>query len=240
MKSYNSKLKIFHFALLLLTLHFALLTLARSIFAQEQPIILITTTYSSRSELDTLFQNSSRVLKYLDGDEVDKPIFLSLVTPTQEKNLQAQSFTLQIIDENTDISRYKLYFTYESNRSDLLKSVGEVFPLTPHHTLLRFPVDASTENPEGFDVEFFESPFISGSLPTPKFQAKTITPATTPIPEVNPEQKPQSSSLPFLIMAAAIVFILLFLLKRRGWPAKDIILTIFIVLGVLVIVKLLL
>jgi hypothetical protein len=113
------------------------------LFAQETPSILITTTYQSKSDLDFLFLNSSVVLKYLEGGEIDKPIFIALVTPSQKELLHNYKFPLQTIDENTDISRYKLYFTYESNKSDLLKTVGDVFPLSLHHTLLRFPADAS-------------------------------------------------------------------------------------------------
>lgn len=200
-------------------------------FAQEPTTTsLIVSSYSSKADLDFLFKNSTVVLKYLEGTEIDKTIFLALATSVQKLLIEKRGLPVTVIDETPDISRYKLYFTYESNKSDLLRPFGAIFPITPHHTLIRFPGGTNTEDPlhdaqARFDVEFFDSPFM-GALPTPKFQTATITLAPTVIPAqsstdvtpANQNPSPSRSSLPLiLLIVVGIIGIIgiIILLKKK-------------------------
>ena len=187
------------------------LNLSRTTQAQQPTTILISTTYKTRADLDFLFGNSSIVLKYLEGEEIEEPVFLALVTPLNRLKIERQGLPVQVIDENPDLTRYKFYFTYESGHGDKLSKFGTVTILNSHHTLLRLPETAPADfHVDGFDIEFFESP-LTGPLPSPKYQTATITRTPTinesPIPArtSGETKKPKVSTI--ILLTVGIIFI---------------------------------
>lgn len=170
--------------------------------------VLVVSSYSSRSDLDFLFTNSTVALKYLEGTEIDHSVYLGLTTLVQKLLIEKRGLPVTILDENPDISHYKLYFTYESDQSELLKPYGDVFPLTPHHILVRYAQDVSNKDPlhqanAQFPIEFFETP-LSGQIPTPKYQTATITLAPTIIAS---QQTIQTSPNPLSASSLSVVIV---------------------------------
>ena len=177
-------------------------------YAQENTFFFIQSTYNSPEDLDFLFSHSTRVLKYLKGEELEKPLFLGLITQEQKGEFDSQGYAYEVIDENIssdeDLNAYELLFSYEADTFDLLEPYGEVRIIGAHWALFK----ARPDVPEGHDAAgkaFFGSPWPQGSLPTPLYKTDTITKTPSPVPQP-PSQTPTGPLGNNTIVFALVLF----------------------------------
>lgn len=172
--------------------------------------------YKDTQELNKLFPISQRVLVYLNGEDFETGIFLALVTDENIVSIKEQKFDVTIVDENPDLDRYILLYHPQINKSDVLKDLGEVRQITPHHTLLKLDEGKEFLH-EGAGVEFFENPFLEGITPPPN--------ATPVLPQTVNKGKPVAradSNIVILLISILITVLLgagvgafLYLKKKR-------------------------
>lgn len=182
--------------------------------------------YQTREDLDVLFANSTRVLNYLDGEEMDnKPLFMALLTKQQEQFLTLKHYQVRIIDEDTDITRYTLRYNPVPNSSEKLAPLGDVTVISSYYTLLRLP--PGKQYPfEGEYAKFFAMPF-QDFIATPILRERTAEPVITNTPTGekkdvalglnNPTQS--NSILPYILgmvfLIITVAFGAFFFIKRR-------------------------
>jgi len=186
--------------LILSLIFFAVLFLnPNMLFAQSSNLMLAVTEYESRDDIDFLFENSTQVLEYLEGVDVDRPLFLSLITSNQKELYIKKGFDPEILDENTDISRYVLLYNPRPDQASTLTPYGEPFVISSHYTLLKL-VPGQTFTHEGESGKFFDVPF-SDIISPPPLRVKTATELT-----LTPERSTTSSSPALLIIIVVIGF----------------------------------
>lgn len=203
---------------------FLLTFLVPQVFAQTK-LNFITADYSTRDDLDVLFANSTRVLNYLEGRDVEKPFMLALVTDTQKDILTGKGYRLTVIDPNAEIERYQLLYSPFENSTAALKGVGEsVIPLSKHYILIKFAPGQfySDENAKG---DYFKIGFPE-VVATPPLRTKEAlsTPTPTPVKAASVPKETKKFSdiiyvipgLLFLILLGLITFILI--MKKRKKP----------------------
>lgn len=191
-----------------------------SAFAQTQDdLLLIATSYETREDLDVLFANSTRVLKYLEGVEVEKPIFLSLVSKEQKQTLVQNNFAPQIIDtiQDPEAKQYILLYHPEKDQSSKLTDSGEVYQITRNYTLLKLPPNATFET-KGATAEFFRIPF-SDIVVSPPLRTKRLelspTPQTPPITTTPIFTASVSAFVPFTLLFVFGSLVVFFLFKKK-------------------------
>ena len=74
------------------------------IMAQTNNYYLTVIPYQTREDLDVLFAESSRVIDYLEGEGVEEPIFLSIITEPQRQNLTNKNFKINILDSLNNLN----------------------------------------------------------------------------------------------------------------------------------------
>lgn len=146
-----------------------------STYAQVKTGKLAITVYEDREDLDVLFENSLRVLEYLEGVDVEEPLFISLVDDLQIKNIQDNNLKPEVIDENADIDSYILLYHPQENQGERLAGFGNPIQISKHYTLLKlFPGQQFSHEGEG--GTFFDIPFQE-VIVTPPLRTKTATEA---------------------------------------------------------------
>ncbi len=168
-------------------------------YAQENGGILVVTVYETREDIDILFENSLRVLEYLEGVDVEEPIFLSLVSDQQIKNLQDNNLDPQVIDDNADLDSYILLYNPLENQGEKLSGFGEPIEISKHYTLLKLSPGQEFSH-EGEGVAFFDIPFQEVVV-TPPLRTKTATEAI----DVATENEQSINPVIFVILAIVIV-----------------------------------
>lgn len=175
---------IFSLFISFLILNSKFLMLNSSVFAQESKMLLLVTSYKTRDHLDVLFAQSTQVLEYLEGKDVEQPIFLSIATDKQRQNLLLAGLNPRILDRDADISRYILLYHPSPNQTNKLEDQGEPIALSKHYTLLTLPYGKSFVN-EGVAAEFFEIPF-SDVIVTPFLRTKRAQELSPTFVQVTP------------------------------------------------------
>lgn len=161
---------------------------------------LVIVEYKDTKELNELFPFSQRVLAYLNGENFETGIFLALVTDQDIESITEKNYSLEILDESPDIDRYVLLYHPLKDKASLLRELGEVNSVTPHHTLLK--LDEGKEfTHEGVGVEFFENPFLEGITPPPN--ATPVLPETT-----NNSEKSDQTNTGILLIAIVLTLVL--------------------------------
>lgn len=156
-------------------------------FAQSSNFYLSVIPYQTREDLDILFSQSTRVLDYFEGEGVEKPIFLTIITEPQRQNLLDKGFKIRIVDSLNnlnDISNYTLLYHPKPNQSNLLTNLGKVFVVSKHYTILKTTPDKPFKH-EGVAAKFFVIP-INNQVVTPPYRTKTIIPTQKPSPSFTP------------------------------------------------------
>lgn len=176
---------------------------------------LAVTVYETREDIDVLFENSLRVLDYLEGEDVEEPIFLSLISEDQLEILKGKGFLPRIIDENTDLSSYVLLYNPREDQAEKLISFGETIAISKHYTFLKLSLGEVFTH-DGEAGAFFDIPFPE-VIVTPSLRTKTATELTvTPV-----ERDQEASSFPIAIVIAVVLLIIsgvgvfIFLKKRK-------------------------
>lgn len=167
--------------------------------------MLAVTVYYTREDLDILFEQSTQVLDYLDGDDLDQAVALSLVTEPQRKAIFDAGLNPNILDPDVNLSRYVYLFSNKPNDSEQLAYLGDVFPVTQYHTLVRLSPGTSfvQEGP----VAAFQIIPLSKTVVTPPLRTK-LAPSPIASPSVTtPVQKPSLS--PSYLTVGAIVFVVI-------------------------------
>ncbi|OGH39101.1 MAG: hypothetical protein A3B44_03315 [Candidatus Levybacteria bacterium RIFCSPLOWO2_01_FULL_38_21] len=192
------------------------------IFAQEVNLLLSVTPYTTRDDTDFLFSQSTKVLAYLEGEEVKEPLFLSLITEQQRKNFINKGFNPKILDYSTDISRYALFYHPKPNQSAKLQAFGEVIPVSSYYTLLKTPVGVTLAH-EGVIAEFFDVPFPEKIVP-PNLEIKKTIPASTgtTFPASVPKQEKKEISPFWIVFLVVVIFIVIvaLILRKLGYIGR--------------------
>lgn len=168
------------------------------VFAQSPNYFLSVIPYQTREDLDVLFTQSSRVIDYLEGEGIEEPIFLSIITEPQRQNLTNKNFKIRVLDSLNnlnDISNYTLLYHPQPDQSNLLINLGKVFVVSKHYTILK----SSPEKPfvyQGAAAKFFIIPFAKVVV-TPPYRTKTIVPTKPPLPSP-PAGGPAKSPFPLI------------------------------------------
>ena len=175
--------------------------------------------YQTREDLDILFTNSSRVLEYLDGEDVEKPLFLAMVTDSQMENIAAANLPITVIERDASLGRFVLLYHPKPDQSGILEGMAErVIPISQHYTLVKYSEGKTFEH-TGPASSFFDIPFAEVVV-TPPLRTKTaIQPQaiTSPPAKVSNELQPNT----LLVVGIGILaFVLIlggtfFLIKKR-------------------------
>lgn len=198
------------------------------VFAQTNNLLLAVTPYKTREDLDFLFSQSTQVLEYLEGEDVESPIFLSVINEPQKVMYINKGFIPRIIDNNTDIPRYVLLYHPRENQSQKLLELGEVFPISKHYTLLKtLPNKPFTHEDAG--LEFFDVPFSKIIVPPP-LRTKTAlspTPALTSALNISPTPSPALSDnknklFTFIGVSFTALLVIILLFIYRFYRRKNI------------------
>lgn len=191
-------------------------------FAQTTNLLLAVTPYKTRADLDILFSQNTQVLEYLEGEDVEEPLFISLINESQKLMLLNKGFNPKIYDTNTDIARYTLLYHPKENQFQNLSTLGEVFVLSNHYALLKSFSGKQFEH-EGVAAQFFDIPFSKIISPPPLRTKTVLTPTAalsiTSIP--TPTIAKESTSSPksgILILLTIIIMVIgvsaFFILKK--------------------------
>jgi len=183
-------------------------------FAQDSSLMLVVTEYETRDDIDFLFENSTRVLEYLEGVDVDRPLFLSLISPEQKEIYIKNGFNPEIIDENADIERFVLLYNPRPDQSEKLKPYGEPIIISSHYTLLKMTVGAEFTH-EGESGRFFDIPF-SQIISSPPLRTKTATELTpAPIQEGALPGQAQWIIIGVIVLVVIIILTIFILWYRK-------------------------
>jgi len=199
--------------------------------AQEK-LFLAVTYYETLEQKSALFDYSTQVLNYFEGDSAEKTTFLSLITGEQQQILARYGLLPEILDNDTDLSRYVLLSSphpqYQIQTNELNK-IGEIFILSRHHVLLRLQV-GKTFIPTGEAAKLVRIPFPEKYV-KPDIVIKPISPTSIILsPTI---QKPTSFLLLFLLVVSFFISFLLtgFILRKKLITDKFISLAIFVVIA---------
>lgn len=176
-----------------------------SIRAQEK-LFLAVTQYETREQKDALFDYSTRVLGYFEGEEVENSILLSLITDTQRSNLAQYGLTPKILDYETDLSYYVLLSVHHPDQPiplEELKKLGEIFVLPKYHILLKLPT-GNPFLPTGEVAKLVRIPF-----PEKYVKPDILAPSITPIVLSPSIRKPDI--LPFRLALVALLLLVVLL-----------------------------
>lgn len=188
-----------------------------SVLAQE-PLMLATTRYQTYTDLQNIFTTSTRVLNYLEGEDIEAPFALFLLTENQRLTLANMGFDLTIIDPDAEITTYILLYHPLPDQANKLTLQGSIYPLSRHVTLLKLPPGEEFVH-EGVASEFFEMPFQERVL-LPTIQTKRLEPnMATRLPAT---QELRQSSRYLLLVLSTILVILgggFILLTRHSFEA---------------------
>jgi len=212
----SNYMKNFLFVIFVLFTFFA--SAVRSV-AQEVLPMLVVVSYESREDIDFLFANSTRVLEYLEGEDVEKPILLSLVSTGQYESIKEEGYEISIIDQSADITSYVLLYHPVEDQSILLADEYRVvIPISKHYVFIKLAPNQEFSH-TGAAAAFFDIPFsevvVTPPLRTKEAAIPTSAPATAPVEPI----KTQTILLPIivglLIFVPIVIFAIIIIIKRK-------------------------
>lgn len=176
--------------------------------AQVTREILLVTPFKTEKDFDILFPQSMRVLAYLEGENVEEPLFLSLSNATQKEILEKNAFKPRLIDANADINRYVLLYSPLENQEVKLAPFGEPIKILKHYTLLKLPVGATGDAYMSAGA-FFKNPFLENIQKPPK--ETPVMPKFTPIVTATPitPTAPKSDNNTIIIVGGVVLVLVL-------------------------------
>lgn len=202
------------------------------VFGQEKDLILLVTPYKTRRQLNFMFAHSSKVLAYFEGEDLKEPVFVSLVDDIQLQKIIEHGLSPKVIDYKTNLARYVMLFHFQPNQSAKLTKLGEVFPITKFHTLLKLIPNTEFDH-QGVAAEFHYIPFpetiVSPPIPTSMLSPSPII--LTPTIEKLPISLKYLLTLVSFLLSSLSIFIIL---KKKPQINKLVALAIFLVLGCLI------
>lgn len=177
-------------------------------YATEGTLNLVVVPYATPNELDVLFEHSQRPLEYLDGEDVSTTLFIGLFTRSQLETLTRSGLHPEVLDTDPDMTRYVYLYNALPDSASILSSYGDVFVLSPHHTLLKLASGVAFEHTK--ETSNFHVVPIPSSLARP---IKKIASPLSPIVETSYQdvhQLPEKSApmYPYIIGGVILVFAL--------------------------------
>lgn len=113
-----------------------LLSFPNNVNAKETTYLVIT-QYESAKDQPALIQNNETIFEFYENIEGNPPVMLSVMTEAQKDTLLAKGFKLQIVEENPDMTFYRLLYNPVANQASKLAFTGKIYTLTKNHTLVR-------------------------------------------------------------------------------------------------------
>lgn len=163
-----------------------------SIFAQDTSLFLALTPYGTREDLDVLFAQGEKILNYYEGENVEEPIFLSVINSKQIDTITDSGLNPQVLDSLEsleDIFNYRLLYHPKPDQSSRLAGFGQVFTVSRHYTILKLS-EGTPFSHQGVLAEFFDIPF-SDTVVTPKLRTKiAVEPSPTLVTAVSAREMP--------------------------------------------------
>ncbi len=92
-----------------------------------------------------VFENSTQVLDYLEGDDIEQPVILFTATDDQFDLLRSKGVRPELIEKQANLSNYVYVYHPAANKAPLLSKYGTVYAITSHHTLVKI------SNPDTFE-----------------------------------------------------------------------------------------
>lgn len=199
-------------SLLIISIFF-LIFLPLPVYSQTEQLLFAVTPYHTREDIDILFAQSVHPLEYLEGKQFKTPLFLSIITPQQKKELIKARFTPTIIDDNA--GEITQYYLLEHGRQDgyQLKGFDVAYQISDYHTIIKLPRDKIFDDVQTGVLTSYAPRQFTDDLVQPPMRTKNhLTPAPPPV-SITPlaEKKPSRSLpwmayyLPFILMAGAFI-----------------------------------
>ncbi len=199
---------------LLVYLLISLFLFRSEVTAQRPGLFIVAVDYQTRDDIDFLFENSSQVLEYLEGIDIDRPTFLSIVTDQQKNTIKSKGYNLKILEENADVNRFVLLYNPQPDQSEKLRPFGDPIVISAHYTLLKMPIGKEFTH-EGESGRFFDIPF-STIISPPPLRTKTATEVVI----VSEQNQFNNNNLPVILLIIFFVLVLgigiyIYIKKRR-------------------------
>lgn len=188
-----------------------------TISAQISPNLYVA-PYITAQDLNYVFENSTKILDYIDGDDIEQPVIVFSATDDQYEVLRSKGIRPELIEEQADLSHYVYVYHPASNKAPLLSNYGTVYAITSHHALLKI------SNPDTFEfkgelVQFSRLP-LGQNVEKPA-GVSTSSPATLDLQNVKWAPAPFSWKNLFGLLTPLIIGIIIiagvawYTLKRR-------------------------
>lgn len=165
--------------------------------AQQTPSMLILTPFTSDAQFEEIQTYSSRILDFY----TEEPrLVLSLTSQPDMEQLTRRGLKVEILDRDADISRYVYLYHKTPNQASRLSGLGEIFAITPYHTLLKLPQEAIFRH-EGAASEFFVLAFPETFVSSPTGKKQDVS--SVAVPALQPSASRFQPLLLFVIGALA-------------------------------------
>ena len=170
--------------------------------------LLVIVEYNELADLDYIFETSEGPINYWQGDDIDQPFFLGLFTESSLEILTQAGYSARIIDDNTNIDVYEMYWHPHEGNQSILDEFGTVTQLTPKLFLLKYPSVAEKNKLRTGPIhQFFHVQFTTDAKP-PRFK----TPRITAVPTVTQDSAAAESANSFgqtvvVVFVLALIFI---------------------------------
>ena len=144
--------------------------------SQTAPILAYI-PYSKPEDLDVLYTYATNFIAYLEEDYIETPVFLGLFTSEQVQVAQNAGFTVNVVDQKTDLAQYVYLYHPKAGMSTVLQSIGTPTEIAPRHYLVKL-LPGTTFDHEGKMAQFFVLPLPKNEV-KPAFAEQRITLAPT-------------------------------------------------------------
>ncbi len=180
--------------------------------AQETTYLAIT-QYESNKDQPILIQNNETIFEYYENLQGSSPVMLSVMTDAQKDTLLAKGFEIQIVEENPDMTTYRLLYNPLDNQASKLSAIGKIYVLTKNHTLLKINQESAL-NLTGNLTQFTIIPLQNIGIP--ENQAEVNTTANTKSVITNAVTNNITQTIVLIILFLSIVGVLAYLkLKKK-------------------------
>lgn len=174
----------------------------------EKNAFLAVTNYDTTQDFDILLGNSTRVLAYYSGQEVDRPVMLHIVSKDQQEAIIKKDYNLKVIKRDPDMTKYRLFYLVDPREIGQLKQLGTVHQIARSYALVGL-TDGKTIAPGTHRSRILPEPFLNLVLSTNPNHP--IQPSLPPNSELT-----QPKRDPLMVGAIAMGLILLVLAAVGG------------------------
>ncbi len=165
---------------------------------------LVVGEYKDDIQLKMVFKECAGVLEYFrKGRDAEKQVYIALCSDDGIKNLAKSEMNTKIIEENANLSSFRLYYHPLEGQSKRLEEYGQTYEILAHYTLLKAENPTVLAETGGVVAEFFQVP-IKTPVVTPTYPNQELT-------QKNSENK-KTTTTTIIIVGLVLFVILLFII----------------------------